>query len=231
MNKPFSEACERNRDPILALLRNVLKDCRSVLEIGSGTGQHAVHFGGHLPHLQWQTSDLGENHAGIRAWIDATQPGNVLAPIALDMAAPVWPERRFDAVYTANTCHIMSWSQVETMVAGLARMLEPAGVFCLYGPFNYNGVCTSEGNSRFDAALRQQAPHRGIRDFEAIWLLAARNGLHLQADHAMPANNRLLVFAMHPVAAIQNMHESKHIALLRGRTVSAPSRLADRARI
>ncbi len=195
MNKPFSEACERNREPILAVLRNVLRHCRSVLEIGSGTGQHAVHFGSHLPHLQWQTSDLAENHPGIDAWIDAAKPGNVLAPIALDMAAPAWPQRRFDAVYTANTCHIMSWPQVETMMAGVACVLEPAGVFCIYGPFNYNGACTSEGNARFDAALRQQAPHRGIRDIEAMTSLAARNGWYLQADHAMPANNRLLLFA------------------------------------
>ncbi|MBC7514066.1 MAG: DUF938 domain-containing protein [Herminiimonas sp.] len=195
MDKPFSEACERNRDPILALLREVLQQCRDVLEIGSGTGQHAVHFGSHLPHLEWHTSDLAQNHAGIRAWIAATQASNVLAPITLDMAAPDWPHRQFNAVYTANTCHIMSWTQVSSMMAGVVTVLKPEGVFCIYGPFNYNGACTSEGNARFDAALRQQAPHRGIRDCEAMQTLAADNGLRLQADHAMPANNRLLLFA------------------------------------
>lgn len=202
MDKPFSEACARNCEPILAVLRTVLQPCRSVLEIGSGTGQHAVHFGAHLPHLQWQTSDLAENHAGIRAWIAAAQPGNVLAPITLDMAAPAWPGRPFDALYTANTCHIMSWPQVEAMMAGVAHVLEPQGVLCIYGPFNYNGAYTSEGNARFDAALRQPMSHRGIRDVEAMQGLASRNGLWLQADHAMPANNRLLLFARGSATAV-----------------------------
>lgn len=200
MHKPFSNACERNRDPILDILRNVLRRHRSVLEIGSGTGQHSVHFGSHLPHLQWQTSDLLENHAGINAWIEETQPGNVLAPIVLDMAAPAWPERHFDAVYTANTCHIMSWPEVEAMIAGVASILKSDGVFCIYGPFKYNGAYTSEGNARFDAALREQVAHRGLRDFEAIQMLAASHGLYLQDDHAMPANNRLLIFVLAAVA-------------------------------
>lgn len=195
MNKPFSEACERNRDPILAVLRGVLQQSCNVLEIGSGTGQHAVYFGSNLLHLQWHTSDLCENHAGILAWIDATRASNVQAPITLDMAAPDWPRRQFDAAFTANTCHIMSWSQVSSMMAGVATVLKPGGVFCIYGPFNYNGACTGAGNARFDAALRQQAPHRGIRDFEAMQDQAVNNGLQLQADHSMPANNRLLLFA------------------------------------
>ena len=198
MTKPFSAACERNRDPILAVLRTVLHAPARVLEIGSGTGQHAVHFGAELPHLQWQTSDLAENHAGILAWLADARLANVLAPISLDMAASDWSESAwatgFDAVYTANTCHFMSWPQVEAMFAGVGRILAPNGLLCIYGPFNEGGLPTSEGNARFDAALRADAPHRGIRDVRAIRALARAHGLQQQADHEMPANNRLLIF-------------------------------------
>ncbi len=212
MNKPFSPACERNQDPILAILRTVLPcpvaigdapsacgaagvpDVLDVLEIGSGTGQHAVHFARHLPYLRWQTSDLPENHPGIEAWRTDAALENVLSPLSLDMQRPVWPGRRFDAVYSANTAHIMSWQQVETMIAGVAGMLVPDGRFCLYGPFKYEGNHTSAGNATFDAALRADAPHRGIRDIEDVRARALAAGLILQADHAMPANNRLLVF-------------------------------------
>lgn len=198
MNKPFSAACERNRDPILAILSKVLPLPSRVLEIGSGTGQHAVHFARHLPQLQWQTSDLRENHDGIRAWLDEAGLANVLAPIYLDMAVPDWPlplqASGFTAVYSANTCHILSWPQVEVMITGIGRLLPTNGLLCLYGPFNEGGMPTSDGNAQFDLALRAAAPHRGIRDIDALCLLAAANGLQLLADHPMPANNRLLVF-------------------------------------
>lgn len=198
MTKPFSAACERNRDPILEVLRSVLQKPACVLEIGSGTGQHAVHFGLHLPHLQWQTSDLAENHDAIRAWVEEAALANVSAPISLDMGAPDWwtplSVEGFSTIYTANTCHIMSWPQVQTMVAGIGKLLPAGGLMCLYGPFNYNGLPTSEGNAQFDAALRAAVPHRGIRDIDAMRELSAMHGLDLQADHAMPANNRLLVF-------------------------------------
>lgn len=198
LNKPFSLACERNREPILAVLSGVLQSHRSLLEIGSGSGQHAVYFGGALPHLRWQTSDLPENHGGIRAWINEAGLTNVLVPVALDMTEPVWPMDVFDAVFTANTCHIMAWREVETMLAGVGALLRPGGVFCIYGPFNYQGAYTSAGNAQFDAALKAGLPHRGIRDIEALLLLAKNNGFRLQADHAMPANNRLLVLLRLP---------------------------------
>lgn len=194
MTKPFSAACERNRDPILAHLRSILADRRRVLEIGSGTGQHAVYFGQHLPHLAWQASDLPDNLAGIHAWLDEAALPNVLPPVGLDMSAPAWPAASFDAVYSANTAHIMSWPQVQVMLAGVAALLPIGGVFCLYGPFNVDGRPTSEGNARFDAALRVDVPHRGLRDLEAVQAEAALHGLPLQADHPMPSNNRLLVF-------------------------------------
>jgi len=194
MNKPYSVACERNRGPILAVLQDVLADAGRVLEIGSGTGQHAVYFGAALPQLIWQTSDLPENHAGILAWLAEAVLSNVLAPLPLDAAAQAWPQQHFDAVFTANTCHIMSWDEVQAMFVGVGRLLPEDGVFCVYGPFNYGGRFTSESNAQFDAMLRAQAPHRGIRDIDQITALASAQGLRLAQDHAMPANNRLLVF-------------------------------------
>ncbi|WP_151636940.1 DUF938 domain-containing protein [Noviherbaspirillum aerium] len=194
MSKLYSAACERNRGPILEVLRGALAGASRVLEIGSGTGQHAVFFGAALPHLTWQTSDLPQNHPSIRAWIDESGLPNVLAPIALDTGGEAWPRQSFDAVFTANTCHIMAWEEVVAMFAGVARLLQPSGVVCVYGPFNYGGRFTSDSNARFDASLRAQAAHMGIRDFEAIDALAGKHGLALSADHEMPANNRLLVW-------------------------------------
>ena len=194
MSKQFSPACERNREPILAILREVLADHRHLLEIGSGTGQHAAFFGAQLPQLIWQTSDLPHNHPSIKAWLDEAQLANVLPPLALDVEAGAWPDAQYDAVYTANTCHIMSWPQVQAMFEGIGRVLQSGGVLCIYGPFNYAGAFTSASNAQFDASLRTQAAHMGIRDFEAMDALAVAQGLVLQADHAMPANNRLLVW-------------------------------------
>ena len=187
--KPFSEASERNRAPILEVLKRIFAKTHTVLEIGSGTGQHAAYFAAQLPHLVWQASDVAEHLPGIRAWI--ADP----APIELDVDGP-WPAPKADAVYSANTCHIMSWPQVERMFGGIGR-LAPA-VLALYGPFNYNGRHTSESNARFDAMLRARDPASGLRDFEAIKALAESAGLALQEDNAMPANNRLLVFRKSP---------------------------------
>jgi len=191
--KPFSEACEQNKDPILAVLRQELARCRSVLEIGSGTGQHAVHFGRHLPHLTWQTSDLAELHPGIMAWLKGAGLDNVLPPLALDVNG-AWPAARFDAVFSANTTHILSWPQVQRMFGGIGEMLEAGGVFCLYGPFNYGGRYTSPSNARFDMWLRARDPASGVRDFEALDALATDAGMRLACDHEMPANNRILVW-------------------------------------
>jgi hypothetical protein len=187
--KPYSEASERNRVPILEVLKRIFAKIHSVLEIGSGTGQHAAYFSAELPHLVWQASDVAEHLPGIREWI--ADP----APIELDVDKP-WPAVKADAVYSANTCHIMSWPQVQRMFAGIGR-LAPA-VLTLYGPFNYNGRHTSESNARFDAMLRARDPASGLRDFEAINALAETAGLVLQEDNAMPANNRLLVWRPRP---------------------------------
>lgn len=182
--RPYSEACERNREPILTVLTRVLAGSRTVLEIGSGTGQHAAYFSAALPHLRWQASDVAEHLAGIRMW--------GMEPIELDVDRP-WPPVDADAVFSANTAHIMSWPQVERMFAGGAAM-PSCELLCLYGPFSYGGQHTSESNARFDAMLRARDPQSGLRDFEAICALAERCGLRFDEDNAMPANNRLLVF-------------------------------------
>jgi SAM-dependent methyltransferase len=188
--KSFSEACERNRDPILAVLRRVFADRTRVLEVGSGTGQHAAYFAPALKHLQWQASDVADNLPGIRAWTDEA---HLAPPIELNADRP-FPPMEVDAVFSANTAHIMSWPQVERTFAGVGALLPAGGVFALYGPFNYGGKPSSESNARFDASLRRRDPASGLRDAEAMSALAERHGLILQEDNAMPANNRLLVF-------------------------------------
>ena len=185
--RPFSEASDRNRAPILQALRRVFAKSRRVLEIGSGTGQHAAYFSAELPHLVWQASDVAEHLPGIREWV--TDP----PPIELDVEKK-WPQLEVDAVFSANTCHIMSWPQIEHLFTGVGGLLPPGGVFALYGPFSYGGKHTSASNARFDAMLRARDPASGVRDFEDIDRLAAASGLTLQEDNAMPANNRLLVW-------------------------------------
>ena len=185
--KPFSEASERNRAPILAVLKRVFADRERVLEIGSGTGQHAAYFAPELPHLVWQASDVAENLSAIRQWVSHPPP------IELDVDKAL-PKLDVDAVFSANTCHIMSWPQVERLFAAVGALLPRDGLFALYGPFNYHGKHTSESNARFDAMLRARDPASGLRDFEDITRLANLAGLKLAEDNAMPANNRLLVF-------------------------------------
>jgi hypothetical protein len=194
--KPFSEASERNRAPILAILKRVFADRKRVLEIGSGTGQHAAYFAPELPHLVWQASDIVENLPGIRQWIEEAGAPNLPEPIVLDVDQEL-PCVEVDAVFSANTCHIMSWPQVERMFEGIGK-IRSLRTFCLYGPFNYGGKHTSESNARFDAMLRRNDPASGLRDFEKINALAEKAGLRLEEDNAMPANNRLLVWRTEP---------------------------------
>ncbi|HMM47843.1 MAG TPA: DUF938 domain-containing protein [Thiobacillaceae bacterium] len=192
--KPFAESCEQNRAPILAVLKEVFADRRRVLEIGSGTGQHAVYFGAELPQLTWQTGDVASHHAGIRMWLEEAGLVNVLPPIALDVCRADWRGGAYDAVFSANTLHIMSWPEVECFFAGVGDVLESDGVLAVYGPFNYGGAFTSASNARFDAWLKARDPASGVRDFEAVDALATAQGLVLQRDFAMPANNRTLVW-------------------------------------
>lgn len=191
--KPFSPACERNRDPILAALREPFAARREVLEIGSGTGQHAVHIAAALPHLNWQTSDIAENLPGIRAWLAEAALPNTPPPLELDVKGR-WPARRFDASFSANTLHIMSWLEVQRLFEQLDRALTEDAVLAVYGPFNYSGQFTSDSNAAFDAALRERAPHMGLRDVDAVDALARAINLKLIADLPMPANNRTLLW-------------------------------------
>lgn len=195
MSKQFSIACERNRASIAAVLVSHLQGSQRVLEIGSGTGQHAVYFAERLPHLLWQTSDLAANLPSIIAWQEEASLPNVLAPFTLDMADVDWSlslTGQYDAVFTANTCHIMSWPQVQNMVTGVGKLLTPGGSFWTYGPFNVDGQFSSDSNAAFDASLKDHAAHMGIRDMAELGLLAVGSHLVLKADHPMPANNRLL---------------------------------------
>jgi cyclopropane fatty-acyl-phospholipid synthase-like methyltransferase len=191
----YSEASERNKDPILRILAAALRDCRTVLEIGSGTGQHAVHFARHLSHLTWQPSDLPEGLPDLEERIAREGPANLRPPIALDVRSHPWPVEPVDALFTANTFHIMDWGSVEHFYQGVGQVLKSRGMLCVYGPFRYRGAFTTASNADFDRYLKVRDPASGIRDFEAVNQLAEDVGLHLVADHAMPANNQALIWA------------------------------------
>ena len=192
--KSFADSCEENKHPILEVLRTEFSATKNVLEIGSGTGQHAVFFAEQLPHLTWQPSDVIESHTSIVAWMADAQLDNVLPPIELDVARHHWPKNIYDGIFTANTAHIMSWPEVVEMFNGVNQVLAQQGKFCLYGPFNYQGHYTSPSNAHFDQWLKARDPQSGIRDFEALSALADENDLKLVKDYEMPVNNRLLVW-------------------------------------
>jgi cyclopropane fatty-acyl-phospholipid synthase-like methyltransferase len=191
--KPYAESCEENKAPILAVLSQLFADVHSVLEIGSGTGQHAVHFAAAMPHLIWHTSDVAEHHPGMHDWLDEAALPNTRDPIDLDVRGN-WPEETYDAVFSANTAHIMGWPAVEALFAGIGKVLAEGGCFALYGPFNYNGQYSSESNRRFDVWLKQRDPLSGIRDFADLNQLAEAQGLKSEEDIEMPVNNRILVW-------------------------------------
>lgn len=194
-NKPFSQSCENNKTPILEVIRQVYTQPMTVWEIGSGTGQHACYFASQLPHLIWQPTDVEENLPGINLWRAEVQLANLNQPVALDVNESVWPcDDGIDAVFTANTLHIMAWESVQLLFERLHNYLKPLALVCIYGPFNYHGSYTSDSNARFDQWLKERNPLSGIRGFEAVIALAESQGLRLLNDHTMPANNRLLVF-------------------------------------
>jgi len=195
MEKPHAPSTEKNREPILSVLREVFADRRRVLEIGSGTGQHAIHFGAQLPHLNWQTSDRPDFLPGIRAWLAEAALPNVLPPCEFDVLGQ-WPSGRYDAVYSANTLHIMSWPAVEALFAGVPAVLDPDGLLFIYGPFMVDGRHTSESNAAFDRSLKEKAPHQGVRDVAAVDALARQAGLELLEQREMPSNNRCLIWRM-----------------------------------
>ncbi|KWV14479.1 class I SAM-dependent methyltransferase [Xanthomonas translucens pv. translucens] len=195
-DKPYASSCERNRTPILQVLQRHFADRRQVLEIGSGTGQHAVHFAAALPQLTWQCSERAEHLPGIAHWLDAAALPNTPPALALDVQHGPWPSAGYDAVFTANTLHIMGWPAVQAFFAGVGTLLADRddGTLAVYGPFNYGGTFSSDSNRAFDAWLKARDAASGIRDFEAVAALAQAQGLLLQEDAPMPANNRCLVW-------------------------------------
>lgn len=193
---PFSLSCERNKEPILSALGAYLSRVDSVLEIGSGTGQHAVFFANKNPHLIWQTSDRAEYLPGIQAQLKNAALDNIERPVELDVTQQKWleSERTFPAIFTANTLHIMDKAAVEHFFAGLGAVSSPRAYLFVYGPFNYQGKYTSQSNADFDASLRARGVGSGIRDFEFVSLLAQQAGFDLLRDEEMPANNRCLIW-------------------------------------
>ena len=192
--KPFSESCVQNQQPILEVLLPLLKEKERLLEIGSGTGQHAAFFAKYMPHLVWQTSDQDIYHEGIKLWLDEANMENTLLPLSLNVSSDQWPVTTFDTIFSANAVHIMSWENVVDYFKHACPILESKGYFILYGPFNYNGEYTSESNARFDQWLKNNDPKSCIKDFEKINELAESGGMKLIDDITMPANNRILVW-------------------------------------
>jgi SAM-dependent methyltransferase len=220
MTRLDAPATARNREPILAVLTRWLADASAegapsgassadvprpptrVLEIASGTGQHAVHFAEALPQLRWQPSDPDPDHlASIEAWRATSRVGRVDAPLRLDVRKDAWPAGPFDAVFNANMIHIAPWPVAEAFFAGAGRVLADGGLLFLYGPFRVGGRHTAPSNEAFDADLRRRNSEWGVRDLERVVALAGGSGLALLEDNALPANNRLLVFRRAPRGA------------------------------
>lgn len=195
MDKPFSASCERNRIPILKVMQDVITmNDRKLLEIGSGTGQHAVYLAPHFPHMIWVTSDVKANHAGIRMWLNESGAPNIIGPGEFQVGVHDFPNGDFDIVFTANTFHIMSWHECEMLMNMLGKNLHEGSKVLIYGPFNYDGKFTSKSSAEFDHSLKSRHPMMGIRDFEKVHECMKENGFSLLKDNEMPANNRLLVF-------------------------------------
>lgn len=193
MTLASSQSCENNKASILAVIQPLLVSTKRVLEIGSGTGQHAVYFAEAMPHLDWQPSDRFDYPADLEQRCQQSHLSNLLKPIHFDVAQR-WLLDTVDAIFTANTLHIMSWSEVEVFFKGAGEFLPVNGLIASYGPFNYNGHYSSDSNAQFDQWLKARDPLSGIRDFEKVNALAQQNGLLLQSDHLMPANNRCLIW-------------------------------------
>lgn len=194
MEKPFSQACENNKQPILEAIADYYNNASMVLEIGSGTGQHALYFADKLKNLYWQTSDKKENLEGINLWLNGYTRYNLGRPLILDVMQSRWPIEKCDGVFSANTSHMMNWQMVEHMFSGVSGILVPNHSFCLYGPFNFDGRYTSSSNEAFDQQLKLKDPEIGLKNFEDLQRLADDKGLQFIKRHDLPANNCLLVW-------------------------------------
>ncbi|MDJ0750404.1 MAG: DUF938 domain-containing protein [Woeseiaceae bacterium] len=190
----FAAAAQRNASPILAVLRREFAERNSVIEIGSGTGQHAVAFASEMTHLEWQPSDVAENCPGIRAWLKDSGIRNVLPPLELDVRYDDAGHNQFDAAFSANTAHIMDKDAVRRMFAVTGKALVSGGSFCLYGPFRIGARFNAPSNAAFDASLRQQSPAMGIRDLETLEAFALSAGMRRERLYAMPSNNYVVLW-------------------------------------
>lgn len=188
--KQFAPACDRNSEHILAVLKGIFIKSGKVLEIGSGTGQHAVYFSQGLPHLSWLPSDVPGQLDSISAWQDEADHDNLQAPVGLDLFDVNWPVEQVDYIVCINTMHIVPWEAVEHLFAGVARVLAQGGFLYVYGPYRYSDRALEPSNEKFDLWLKERDPRSGIRDFDAVDALANMSCLKLAGDQSMPANNR-----------------------------------------
>ena len=194
MEKPFSQACENNKRPILDVISKHFENSELILEIGTGTAQHALYFAEKLKQLYWQTSDQDEYLEGINLQLNEYRKYNLGRPFSLDVTQSKWEIEHCDGVFSANTSHIMTWGMVEKMFEGVGHILLPKKEFCLYGPFNFNGEYTADSNRNFDAMLHERNPKSGLRNFEDLQKLAESQGLSFVRKYDLPANNNILVW-------------------------------------
>ena len=195
MEKPYSSSCERNYKVICDVLKKVIgNNHKNLLEVGSGTGQHAVYIAPQFPHITWTTSDLKLNHEGINLWLQEANISNIKGPLELEIGKNDFPDGNFDVVYTANTLHIMDWDKGKMFMELCGKNLNKDALVIIYGPFNYNGAYTSQSNASFDTFLKERDPLSGIRSFEEVNENLSSRGFTLLNDFEMPANNRTLCF-------------------------------------
>ena len=196
MNKPMSTAAERNQEPILKVLKDFITyEDRRLLEVGSGTGQHAVYFAPHFPQLEWHPTDVSGKLKGIKQWMHEAGVRNIQPPVRLEIGKDDFPKLKFDVVFTANTFHIMPWKEGKSLIKLLGHRLREGSRAIFYGPFKYDGQFTSPSNEAFDRQLKESDPTSGIRAFEDINKAMIKNGFELIDDIDMPANNQMLIYS------------------------------------
>ena len=192
--KPYAPSCDKNAKPILRVLRSFLKDSRSLLEIGAGTGQHSVFMAPHFEQMSWTLVDRKENHKGISLWLNEFLRPSIKGPFEYEIPKDSLPEANFDVVFTCNTLHMIPWGYCLKMFDDISHVLLQEGLFIVYGAFNYGGKFTSESNRKFDIWLKKRNFESGIKNFENIISELEIRGFKLMEDIPMPANNRILIF-------------------------------------
>ena len=192
---PFSQACEKNKEPILKVLKEYVSDQESLLEIAGGTGQHGEFFAKSFPNIVWQTSDLPDAVTDLNLRISEANLQNFPRALTLDVNDPNWNVKKYELLFTANSLHIMSEESVENFFSRIPDALQQSALVFIYGPFKYDGKFTTESNAEFDEWLKEKDRRSGIRDFEVISELAISAGFSFVADVQMPSNNQLLVFS------------------------------------